>query len=111
MNNSIREIAEGLQEQGVNEVITYTLDATKWGGATSPSSPDVKVYSVTEGDAPAYNDVTSTIIPSGSPSVSGQIITLPQIRAMTEGVLYRVQIKFNKGADVFDPYAEIRCKR
>lgn len=105
-----REILEGRQEQGVEEEITYTLTVpTTWGVPTG--TPTVKGYSVNE-TAQAYTDVTSTIFPTGSASIASQVITLPECKAMTEDVLYRVEIKFSTvSGDVKEAYAFIHCKR
>lgn len=107
---SIREIREGLQEQGVQEEITYTLTTTAWGAGT-PSSVDVKGYSVTEGNTESYADVTSTIFPVNSPTPSSGLITLSPAKSMTENVLYRIEIKFTLSGNIFEAYAYIRCKR
>jgi hypothetical protein len=107
---SIREIKEGKQEQGVEEEITYTLTVpTSWG--VPSGTPTVKGYSYNE-TTEAYADVTSTIFPTGSASVASQVITLPECKAMTEGVLYRVEVKFGTtNGDVKEAYAWIWCKR
>ena len=105
-----REIKEGLQEQGVEEEIVYTLTTTPWG--SSPSSITAKVYSVDETSTPpTYTDVTSTIMPTGSASAVGDVISLPKAKSMTEGVLYRFEVKFTCSGNVFEPYAMVRCKR
>lgn len=106
---SKREIKEGLQEQGVDERVIYTLTTTPWG--SSPSSIEVKAFSVTEDGSPTYTDVTSTLFPTNSPSAVGDVITLSLCRAMTEDVLYRIEIKFTCSGNIFEPYAYIRCRR
>ena len=59
---------------------TLTLSLT-WLGATSVSAPGATVY---------HNgtDETSTIMPSGSHSASGNVQTLKPITAMTGGETY-----------------------
>lgn len=110
MSNNTRQIKEGLQEQGVEEEIVYTLTTTPWG--STPTSISVKAYSVTEVTSPPiYTDVTSTVFPVNSPTALGDIITLSPCKAMTEDVLYRIEIKFTCSGNKFEPYAYIRCRR
>ena len=107
---SIREIKEGKQEQGTEEEITYTLTVpTSWG--TPTGTPTVKGYSVNEVTG-AYTDVTSTVFPTGAASVNLQVITLPELKLLTEGVLYRVEVKFETSqGDILEAYAWIRGTR
>lgn len=105
---SIREIKEGRQEQGADEEITYTATIpTTWG--TPTGTPTVTGESF---NGSSYTVVTSTIFPTGSASIVGQVITLPECKAMTADTTYRVHVKFNKsegGVESF--YAWIECKK
>lgn len=103
-----REIVELEQEQGVEEEIIYTLTTTPWG--STPTSTSHKGYKY-DADTGAWTDVTSTIFPSGSTSVVGDVITLPLCKAMTQDALYRVEVKFTSGGNIFEPYALIRARR
>ena len=104
--SSTREIVESPQEQGADEEIVYTLTTTPYG--SSPTSQSVTVYDITSG---AYTDVTSTVMPVNSPSVSGDVITLSPLKLLTVGKSYRVEVKFTCSGNVFEPYAVINCKR
>lgn len=84
--SSDREVAEGLQVQGDDEKVTYTITTTNW--ASNPSSPSMTVTKVSDG-----SDVTSSVT-SGSISASGDVITLKQIESLTAGELYRVEVQF-----------------
>jgi len=107
MTNSIREIAEGEQEQGADEEVTYTLTVpTTWGTPAAPLT--VKAYSVNE-STDALTDVTSTVMPTGSGSIASQVITLPEMKSLTAAVLYRVEVKFATGTDVKEAFAYVRC--
>ena len=108
---SIREIFEGEQEQGTDESIVYTLNVNNWG--SSPSSPSVAVYSLKkDGDYDDIDaDVTSTVMPSGSASVNGDVITWPALTSLTKGVTYRMEMKFTISGNVFEAYAIIKCER
>jgi hypothetical protein len=107
MTNSIREILEGTQRQGTTEEVTYTLTyPASWG---TPTSPTVKVYSVNETTS-ALTDVTSTVMPSGSASADGQVVTLPELKSLTADVLYRVVVTVASGTNVFTAKADVRAE-
>ena len=97
-----REITQGVQMQGVDEEIVYTVTTTPWG--SSPTSLSVVVKSVIAG----FVDVTSTVMPSGSPSVVGDIVTLPTLKSLTENVLYRLELKFTSGGSIFEAFAFVK---
>lgn len=108
MATSKRQILEGEQEQGVEEEITYTLTfPTSWG--VPSGTPTVKGYSVNETTG-ALSDVTATIFPTGAASIASQVITLPECKAMTADVLYRIEVKSStSNGDVKEAYALVRC--
>jgi hypothetical protein len=90
MANS-REIKEGVQDQGRDEEMTYSVTIpTTWG--TPTGTPTVTVYSHVNG---TYTDVTSTVMPSGAASINSQVVTLPEIKLLTEGVTYLVEVLFD----------------
>lgn len=103
-----REIVEGRQEQGVEEEITYTVTVpASWG--TPTGTPTVKVYSFIDN---VYADVTTTVMPVGSGSILGQVITLPELKSLTLGVIYRIEIKFNTSeGDTLEPYVWMLAAR
>jgi hypothetical protein len=98
----------GRQEQGVDEEITYTLTVpATWG--TPTGTPAVEVFSLI---GEVYADVTADVMPTGTPSVNGQVIILPQIKDLAEGVTYRVEMKFSTSeGDVKEAYAWIDALR
>jgi len=97
-----REIAESPMKQGVDEEIAYTLTTTPWG--SSPTNPIVTAWDITDG---GRTDVMSTIFPSGSPSVSNDVITLPTCKDMVANKTYRIEIKFTCSGNVFEAYCII----
>lgn len=107
---SIREIKEGLQYQGADESLVYTLTTTPWG--SSPVSPTVVVWSLKPNGADNDRDadVTSTVM-SGSPSVNGDVITLPPLASLTAGKKYRVEIKFTCSGNTFEAYAIVKAEK
>ena len=92
----IREVVEGTQVQGEDEEIIYTIDTANWGG--TPTSVSV------EAKDSAGTDVKSTVMPSGSPSVSTDTITLPTLKALTINKQYRIEVKFTSGGKVMECY-------
>lgn len=92
-----REVLEGKQYQGVDESIAYTLDVTAVG--SSPSSVSVVVKDITNDET-----VTATVMPTGSASVSGNVITLPALKLLTDGVLYRVEVKYTISGNILESY-------
>ncbi len=101
-----REVEEGEQNQGVDESIAYTIDVTAWGN--SPTSTSAVVKDIT--DSSSITDVTSTIMPSGSTSVSDNIITLPAATAMTAGKGYRIEVKMTLSGNVQEAYFIVRAE-
>lgn len=91
-----RKIIEGTIFQGEDEKIAYTLDVTNIGD--SPTSPTVVVKDLSGGGT----DVTSTVMPTGSASVSGNVITLPALTALTDGKNYRVEVKYTIDGNIFE---------
>jgi hypothetical protein len=100
-----REIVEGEQVQGVDEKITYSLTTTPWG--TSPSAIAVKAYDVTL----SYTDVTATVMPVGVGSAVADVITLPELTALTESHLYRIEVKFVAQGNTFEAFFIVRAMR
>jgi len=84
--------------QGVDEQIIYSVTTTAWG--TSPASVETKVYDISDG---SRTDVTLTVM-TGSATVTGDIISLPVLKLLTARSIYRVEVKFTAGGNVFEPY-------
>lgn len=101
MAADIREVAEGLQYQGADEIIIYTVDVTNVG--SSPSSVVVKVYDETDSNT----DVTTTVMPTNSPSVNANIISLSALKLLTAGHAYRVEVKFVVSGNTLEHYFRV----
>lgn len=93
-----RSVMETGLVQGVDEEITYVLTTTPWG--SSPSSVSVVALDITDGE----RTVCTTSVLSGSASVSGDAITLPVLKSLTESHRYRIEVKFTSGVNIFEPY-------
>lgn len=97
-----REVLEGLQPQGKDEVIVYTV-------TVSPAPTAVNGVTVT--DEKTDLDVTATVMPTGSPSYAGSVITLPPLRSLTEGRTYRVELQYTSGVNTLEPFFRVLCER
>ncbi len=106
MSDDIREIAQGLQFQGSTEVIAYRLTTTPWG--SSPTFPGVNVYTIV---GTTYTNVTSTVMPTGFPSVVGDVISWPALTNLVIGTDYFVLMQFTVTGNVFSAWAIVRCRR
>jgi len=95
---SVRQVLQRDLVQGEDEEIVYSITTTPWG--SSPSNVSVVAYDVTYGQR---TEVTSTVL-SGAASVTGDVITLPVLADLTEGNVYRIEVKFTAGGQIFEPY-------
>jgi len=100
-----REIKEGLQTQGVDEKIAYTLTTTPWG--ITPTDEAAAIFSVLNGQFTDVTDINMT----GDPSVNGDIITLPVIDVLIAGTMYRVEVLFTCSGNVFEAFAYIKAEK
>lgn len=102
MMNSDREVIEGKQFQGEDEIIAYTLDVSAIG---VPTSPVVVVKDVAAGSV-----VTSTAMPVNVPTVDGSVITLSPLRALTAGRLYRVEVAYTVAGNTLESYFYVQAQ-
>jgi hypothetical protein len=93
-----REVNEGLQYQGVDEEVVYSITTTPWG--SDPSGPTAVLLD------PDGEDVSATML-SGAPNATGDVITTPIVKSLIAGELYRLDIKFTAGGQVLECYFEI----
>lgn len=100
---SEREVAEGRQYQGVDEQIIYTLTTTNFG--STPTGVTMVVKDTSDDDTDVTTDVTT-----GSTSVASDVITLKTIKSLTANHLYRVEVKFTSGSNIFEPYFYIKAE-
>jgi len=98
-----RQVAEGLQYQGVDEQVYYVLDVSNYGD--DPTDVTVVVKDMSAGGKAVTDDVTT-----GSALVSDNEITLPKIHGLTAGHIYRVEVKFTISSNVLEPYFYIKAE-
>lgn len=94
----IREAGPALT-QGDEEIIAYQVTTTPWG--SSPGNISCKVFDITAG---TRIDVTTTVMPTNSPTAAGDVITLSPLKLLTAGNKYRVEVKFTCSGNVFECY-------
>jgi len=105
MNENDRIVKEGTQYIGEDEEIVYGLTTTPWG--SSPSSPAVVAYDITDG---GKTNVSDTVL-EGVVSASGDVITLPKIKSLTAGNQYRIEILFTSGSQKFEVIVPIEAQQ
>ena len=98
------QVVEGLQLQSEGESITFTLDVSNYPGSSAPTGPVATVFDVSDD-----SDVTSTVMPAGTATVSSNIITWKPLTLLTKGTTYRVEMLFVRDGNTFEPYFNIRC--
>jgi len=96
-------IQQGIQTQSPRESIAYTVTTTNW--ASSPTSPVVTAYT-----EDPWEDVTSTVYPTNSPSVSGDVITLSVLTALTLGMTYRIYVQFTVTTNTYETFFRVKCE-
>jgi len=104
MAQDIHEVLDGLQSQSVAESVLYSVDTEPWGG--TPTSPAVDVFD----EADLSTSLKSTVMPSGNPSVSLDVIILPALTALTAGIIYRIFVTFLSGGNTLRGYIRVQAK-
>lgn len=102
-----REVQQSPEVVGIDERPIYGLDISNWGN--SPSSVSIACYKFIDNE---WLDVTALCFPSGSPSVSGNIITLPVFVPQAVGDGYRIEVKFTiSTGSILEAYALVNCEQ
>ena len=102
----VLQVVEGVQLQSKNEEIKYTVDTDNYPpkGVGVPTSASATVFDVSDD-----SDVTSTVMPDGSVSIATTIITLKPLKLLDPNTTYRIQVKFTKNTNIWEPYFNVRC--
>lgn len=100
------QVVEETQKQTSGESIKYTIDTDSYppDGVGVPTIASATVFDVSDD-----SDVTDTVMPAGSVTIATTIITLKPLIALTVGRTYRVQVKFTKNTNVFEPNFQVHC--
>ena len=104
MARSRREVFVPDPYQGEDEVIARSLDVSANG--SSPSGVVVEVF-----DADTLADVTATVMPVNNPTVNGDVITLPPLQSLTDGVSYRHEVLYVLGGNTLEDFFFIHGQR
>jgi hypothetical protein len=99
-----REVKESPLNQGADEIIAYQVTTTPW--VSTPASPTVVAYDITDN---ARTDVSTTVL-SGAASVSGDVITCPQLKSLTAGNVYRVEVKWTSGGNTWECFFNVQAE-
>lgn len=100
-----RHVSEGMQLQGIAEEIAYQIVVTPWG--STPTSGSTWVIDTTNGGT---TNVTSTVMPTGVLSISGDTITMPILKSLTLDHFYRVNCRFNIGTNIYDALIDVQAE-
>jgi len=98
----VLEVAEGLKYQSADEQLAYSITTTNW--VSNPSNPVVMAY-----NEQTHENVTSTVFPTNSPSITGDVITLSLLKSLTKGNLYRIEVKFAVGSNIYECFFRVKC--
>lgn len=89
---------ESPRHQRPAEAIAYTVDTTPYGGG--PTNVAVVLYQVAADGA--QTNVSGTKL-SGSPGVSGDVITTPLVTALVANSVYLLEVRFTCGGSTWAP--------
>lgn len=92
--SNIREVKEGLIEQGITEAWAYSFDTAPVSG-TATGTPTLIVYDEKDG-----SDVTSTVV-SGACSLASTTITTGIISALRVNRTYKCVVRWSVGSSQF----------
>ena len=99
-----REILDGTQPQGVNESVKYSVDTAPWGGTPTTVSHDIF-------DEEDFDTSLKSSLMSGTPTVTSDVITLPALSGLTDGIIYRVTVKFTiTGGSILESYFRVKAE-
>lgn len=96
------EVIEGLRYQEINEIVIYTITTTK--SLSGPTSATVVAT-----DEQDDSTVTTTVFPTNSPSVSGDVISLSPLKALTVNHTYRISVAFTDGTSTHYTYFRVKA--
>lgn len=101
MANNSREVLDGLQFQGVDESVLYSVDTLPWGGSPTGVSHDVF-------DEEDYATSLKSLLMPGSPTVATNVINLPALSGLSAGKIYRVFIDFTIAGSGLQGYFRVQ---
>lgn len=106
MATNRREVVEGVQYQGGDEVISYTVDVT----ALMPTPNDAPAAVVVVVKDDHGTAVTAAVMPTNAPAAVDGVIALSPLRALVAGVLYRVEVQYTIAGNVLESYFYVQAE-
>ena len=91
----------GDKTQHSEESMVWKIDCSSRGIPTAPSVVSVKNN--------AGSDVKGTVMPSGSPTVSGMVVLLPSLTLLTAEDSYEVKVSMTIGGDTHIGIIDVDC--
>lgn len=101
---SVLEVKQGVRIQKSDEIIIRTVDFDPATTESTVSAPAVKVIQESDG-----SDVTTTVMPTNSPSVATLLVTLSALKLLTAGESYRVEVLVTAGSNTLASIHRVRC--
>lgn len=91
--------------QGEDEERVYSFDASEFG--STPTAVSYKVYDISSGRTDDDDtDVTDDTM-TGDATVVLDTITLPALTGLTANHVYRIEVQFTSGDNVFEPWIKV----
>jgi len=89
--SNLREVKEGLQPQGIDEMVRYSIDTLPYGaGAVAP-------LSLTVFDEKDWTDKTANVT-TGSTTIAGSVITTAILQNLRLHVTYHCRLGWSLGS-------------
>ena len=107
------DVQGGVIEQGTAEERAYAVNFANYG-MTAPTAATVTVYDRTglaEDDPRLGTNVTSTVMPTNTPSIATTVVTCSPLLLLTAGRTYRLVVKATEGSNKETAHVTIRCTR
>jgi hypothetical protein len=97
------EVIETGLEGTTSERKIYSVDFAGCGVSTLASATAAAYDEVDE------DDVSATVFPTNSPSVSSAVATLSPLRELTKGHTYRIEVLGVEGSSYHEAYFRVEC--
>jgi len=110
MSSNILEVSEGIQYQSSDEELCYRLTTTNW--VSNPTNPVIKAYDETIGNedvTDTYPDSSDGLFPTNNPLVDGDQITLSPLKNLIAGHIYRIEVRFAVGDNIYSAHFKVQC--
>ncbi len=99
------EVVEGERVQHPDDIVVRTVTfANVTSGTVANPTATVR-------DLNSDKDVTATVMPGGSHSVSSPVVTLKPLKLLVDRHLYRVEVKAADGTNTFVSIHFVKCVR